>query len=195
MKKTLILIMASLGMLICSCGGDSKVVDQEGVDTTQVEEVVEPEEKSWAVSYYVDEFGDPTNDGFITNTSYIKGQFSNSATEGAKLNVQFLINDSNDIAFQLYEYAGNNPVKAYSTEHYKVVLKDKDDNETILLAKNYLDRLTLDKKGSLTIHQLLSNGGPIKFYVRNNENGTSRYVFKIESASGYIEAHKELVAR
>ncbi|MCK5591653.1 MAG: hypothetical protein KAI72_06835, partial [Candidatus Pacebacteria bacterium] len=43
----------------------------------------------WSVRYYVDNFGEPTRQGYITNTNLIKGKFSNTATQNSDLNVKF----------------------------------------------------------------------------------------------------------
>ena len=45
----------------------------------------------WSVNYYVDEFGERTKQGYITNSLSIKGAFSNTATQDSRLNVDFLI--------------------------------------------------------------------------------------------------------
>lgn len=70
----------------------------------------------WNIAYYVDDFGEPTKKGYIRNPSYIRGTFSNTATQNSDLNVRFLIDSATDVSIMLYEYAGNNPVKAYSSD-------------------------------------------------------------------------------
>lgn len=71
---------------------------------------------NWTYGFYVDEFGDSTNQGYVSQT--VKGTFSNSATEGSRLRVSMFlsINSSGTgyrvpISFRLYEYDGKNPVK------------------------------------------------------------------------------------
>ena len=86
----------------------------------------------WEINYYVDDFGDPTSDGYITNKTNILGKFSNSATTNAKLKAYFLINNYNDmygkikakVSIKLFEYAGRTEVKGtISTIKYKMLIK------------------------------------------------------------------------
>ena len=68
---------------------------------------------NWTYGFYVDEFGDSTNQGYVSQT--VKGTFSNSATEGSRLRVSmFVSTDGYRIEtpfFRLYEYDGKNPLK------------------------------------------------------------------------------------
>ncbi|PKQ60134.1 hypothetical protein BZG02_20615 [Labilibaculum filiforme] len=146
----------------------------------------------WSVRYYVDEFGEKTNQGYISNSLSIKGSFSNTATQDSRLNVDFLISNSSKISFQLYEYAGNNPVKAYSSESYRVLIQDKDGNRHKLTATNYSDRLSFDKTSSRKVHGILMKGGTIKFKVVEIDTPTTEYDFTIQKADWYDNAYKKL---
>jgi hypothetical protein len=146
----------------------------------------------WRIGYYVDEFGEPTKQGYITNTSYIKGTFSNTATQNSDLNVEFLISNSSDISVQLYEYADNNPVKAYSTEMYHIYIQDKDGNRVTLTATNRSDRLRFDENESRQIHRILLKGGLVKFRIVEFETSTTQYQFDIQNADYYENAYRLL---
>jgi hypothetical protein len=146
----------------------------------------------WRIGRYVDEFGEPTKQGYITNTDYIKGTFSNTATQNSELNVNFLINNSSNISMQLYEYAGENPVKAYSSELYHVNIQDKDGNRVLLIATNRSDRLSLDQSGSRQVHRILLKGGLIKFRIEEFETSSSQYQFYIQNADFYDNAYRLL---
>lgn len=146
----------------------------------------------WTVGHYVDEFGEPTKQGYITNSSSIKGAFSNTATQDSKLNVNFLISDSTNISIQLYEYAGNNPVKAHSSEPYRVLIQDKDGKRLKLRAVNYSDRLTFDKTASREVHDVLMKGGTIKFKIVEIETPTTQYDFTIYKSDWYGNAYRKL---
>lgn len=146
----------------------------------------------WSVRYYVDDFGEPTKQGYITNTSYIKGTFSNTATQDSKLNVKFLISNSSDISIQLYEYARNNPVKTYSSDSYKVLVQDKDGKRLSLRAVNYSERLSFDKSASSKIHKALMKGGLLKFRITEIDTPTTQYEFSIENADWYNNAYRKL---
>jgi hypothetical protein len=147
----------------------------------------------WSVNHYVDDFGEPTKQGYIRNTYLIRGAFSNTATQDSELNVIFLNSSSSNISIQLYEYASNNPVKAYSSEYYKVLILDKDKKRYNLTAINYeSDRLTFDKTTSRTVHQILIKGGTIKFKIVESDTPTTQYEFTIEKADWYDNAYRKL---
>jgi len=146
----------------------------------------------WSVGHYVDEFGEPTKQGYISNPNYIQGTFCNTATQNSDLNVTFLITNSSKISFQLYEYARNNPVKAYSSKSYTVMIQDKDNKRYKLSAENYSDRLTFDSYSSKQVHNILLKGGMIKFKVIENESTTTQYDFSISNADYYDNAYKKL---
>lgn len=147
----------------------------------------------WRIGHYVDEFGEATKKGYITNTDYIKGTFSNSATQNSDLNVNFLISNASDISIQLYEYAGDNPVKAYSSDLYHVNIQDKDGNRVLLTATNRSDRLSFDQSGSRQVHKILLKGGLIKFRIEEFETSTSQYQFNIQNADFYDNATRLLI--
>lgn len=146
----------------------------------------------WSVRYYVDEFGEKTKQGYITNSLSIKGAFSNTATQDSRLNVDFLITNSSKVSFQLYEYAGNNPVKAYSSESYRVLIQDKNGNRYKFTATNYSDRLQFDKTTSRKVHNILMKGGSIKFKVVEIDTPTTEYEFTIPKADWYENAYRKL---
>jgi hypothetical protein len=146
----------------------------------------------WGVGHYVDEFGEQTKEGYITNSSYIKGFFSNTATQNSKLNITFLINSSSKISIQLYEYAGNNPVKAYSSKSYRILVQDKEGKRLKLRATNYSDRLRIGTTDSRKLNKALLKGGIIKFKIYEIETPTTQYEFTILNADWYDNAQKKL---
>jgi len=146
----------------------------------------------WRVGKYVDAFGESTAEGYITNRELIKGTFSNTATQNSALNVKFLITNSSDIDIQLYEYAGNNPVKAYSRQGYSVQIQDKDGNRNRLSATNHSDRLSFGRDASRIIHNAFMKGGNIKFNIVEDASSTTRYQFEISNADWYENAYRIL---
>lgn len=146
----------------------------------------------WRVGHYVDEFGEPTKLGYINNSSHIEGVFSNTATQDSNLNVNFLITSPSKISIQLYEYAKNNPVKAYSSKNYSVLIMDKDGGRLKLRAVNYSDRLTLGTSHSRQLNKALLKGGNIKFKIYEVNTPTTEYEFTIKNADWYENALKKL---
>jgi hypothetical protein len=149
----------------------------------------------WRVGKYVDSFGEPTDEGYITNREYIKGTFSNTATQNSELNVKFLITNLSDVNIQLYEYAGNNPVKAYSADSYSVQIQDRDGNRNRLKATNYSDRLSFGNEASRIIHNVLMKGGNIKLNIVEDDTPTTKYQFEINNADWYENAYRILTGK
>lgn len=92
----------------------------------------------------------------------------------------------------LYEYAGNNPVKAYSSEKYQVLIQDKDGKRLKIIATNWSDRLNFDKTASRQVHNILMKGGEIKFKIYEIDTPTTEYNFTISKADWYENAYRKL---
>lgn len=117
----------------------------------------------WQVTTYVDDFGEPTPEKYIRNRGFIKGFFSNTATQNSDLNVRILIYGPNEVAIILYEYERNNPVKAYSPDDYRVLLQGNDQSRQKLKAVNYGDRISFGPKHSKIVFDELNKGGKLNF--------------------------------
>ena len=145
---------------------------------------------SWRNTFYVDEFGEPTKEPYIRFAAN-NGQFSNTATENSRLNSTFLIDSEKEIALKLYEYDGNNPVKSYGTERYRVSVQDKDGNRHQMEAVNYSDRLQFSEKHSLILHQVFLKGGAIKLRLYEARNPVNEYSINMLDADGYGNAYRK----
>jgi hypothetical protein len=181
-----------------------KIEKEELIERKKIEE--EEEERirlenvgntgMWVVSYYVDDFGEPTKEGYIRNADFISGLMSNSATQNSDLNVKFLISNPSDISIMLYEYAGNNPVKAYSYDVYRVLIQGEDGDRYEMRATNYSsDRLSFNEKSSRKVHGILMKGGMIKFKIVELETPTAQYSFTINNADWYDNAYTKLTGK
>lgn len=179
----------------------TKKIEKEEIAIKKREEAAEKERirlanfnntGMWSVRYYVDDFGEYTKEGYIRNTSLIRGTFSNTATQDTELDVKFLISNSSDISIQLYEYAGNNPVKASSTDYYTVQVQDKDGKRMSMRASNYSERLSLGKTDSRRLHNALMKGGELKFKITEDDRPTTQYKFTIQNADWYENAYRKL---
>jgi hypothetical protein len=141
----------------------------------------------WEKHYYVDKFGDKTNEAFISYTD-LQGTFSNSAANNEKLDVDVIISYSKfddslpDIQFDLYEYGRGQPVgEAIGKATYSLTIK---------LANNITQTCSLDpEEQSLSLryfyklsflNHLKDESKPIKCYIKiDSEYGSSTYNFKI----------------
>ena len=161
---------------------------------------IDPEDFGiWEIGYFVDDFGDPTSEGYIKNSRYIKGTFSNSATTNADLNVKFIIYNDGRISIKLYEYGRNHAVSGkISTKTYKiqikhngVVVKTGKKKNKDFSGENSYERVRVEPKEELI--DILSSGGEVKFKII--ETGTysnSSYSFKIDDVSGFSNVYKKL---
>lgn len=175
MKKWITALLAILLMIPCAIADESMGI--------------------WRVYYYVDDWGDPTDQPYVTNNSYIRGTFSNSATEGSALNVDFLI-DKNNIAIRLYEYAGRNPVKAYADTNYTIQMKDKNGSTYTISAREREggDRLFIKtQKGYDLFIKALKQKGKLKFLIER-DGRLDKYSFAIDDTSGFEAAYKKLLS-
>lgn len=204
MKKLLFLLFipfVSFGQLIATVDENGKKVVLKKDGTWIYQGQIEKDDYSgtgiWAINYFVDDFGDPTDKGYIAPSYYIKGTFSNSATTNSELNVIIIIQSKSDIAVQLYEYAGDTPVKAYSRDSYNISVKDnsgvKHSMDGVMFEGG--NRIYFDpnrKKDYVSkMHELLAQEGEITVVITDKKYGLNRYQFKF-NANGYNAAFDKL---
>jgi hypothetical protein len=151
----------------------------------------------WDVAYYANAFGESTQDKYIRNIRPIHGAFSNSATQDSLLNVRFLI-DERLIAIQLYEYAGNNPVKAYGDTTYTVLFRDKDGHCEKFSLYLRSDRIVFPQTIYYSgLHNALMKGGNIKFVIQEDKYPINIYRFTIKSkvplpeTENYVQSYRQ----
>ena len=144
----------------------------------------------WKVKYYVDDFGDYTNEGYIS--TFLNGTFSNSATTNSDLGVRFIIDKQ--VALKLYEYNRNHPVSGkISTQSYRIMIKHNGKRLPIYKGSNSSDRIIINKKGSREIIRLLKTGGEFIFKIEEiTQYSSADYLFKIENSYGFESAWNEL---
>lgn len=149
----------------------------------------------FSVGYYVDEFNQPTSDGYVVNETYLYGTFSNSATTDSDLFVQVLA-DGKDITFFLYEY-GRNLVKNSSSryvEEYDITMKTADGTKHDISGTIYCggDRLFIDDKYIDTVLTALQSGEIVSFYIVQSDRTTTTYLFSVPTTN-FAEKYQELV--
>jgi len=146
----------------------------------------------WEVNYFVDDFGEPTKEGYITTKNPIYGTFSNTATQNSDLRVHFIIASKQNVAIKLFEYNSNNPVKGYR-DRYRVLVQDSSGERNTLSASNYnSDRLSFGRNDSEKMFNILSNGGQIKFKIIEDDRPTTEYNFTISNADWFENAYIKL---
>ena len=175
-----------------------KQVKLEKLKELEIKRLEEEKKESniWFSSHYVDEFGEPTPEGYISNVDYIKGFMSNTATTNSKLNVKFLITSEKDFSIQLYEYAGTTPIKIYGryNESYNVLIK-AGDTKIKMDGTNYADRISFDEKNSKKIHNLLLKHEKLSFLITEQKNRSSKYTFTIDNTNDYIGTYNKFTKK
>ena len=182
-----------------SKNNDEDQKKSNGLPKEEKEEVVE----RWKFHYFVDEFGDDMESGFIT-TEVIDGKFSNSATQDSPLNVMFLVGP-NYFAIMLFEYAGSNPVKAYTDHYYQILVKLGDRKLSFdgIMPKTYKRVMMLDTnfqklKNELSLYSNLSrqekNPLVAKFVIKENDSNTV-YSFNLQIDKQLFELYDSKFVR
>lgn len=148
----------------------------------------------WEVRYYVDEFNNPTTEGYITTKDYVVGTFSNSATTNSELYVIWLI-DKSDVAIKLVEYGRSVVKSSYSSTNYNIVMLDPDGNRVYMTGTMWKggDRIYIDSEYELTVIEALKRNGSVSFRIdEGGKYGNSSYLFKMEDTSFFDNAYSML---
>lgn len=157
---------------------------------------------SWEISYYVDEFGDKTENVFVNNKAYIEGKFSNSATNNSDCYALFLVN-KNNVEIILYEYDSLYPVTKISSDKAYIKIKTEDGTvydfgSTIFTSQN---RILIENSYSYehdveTLFKAFVENRYVtmSIQIKNSSiNSTSQYVIKIPT-NGFEEMyHKAFI--
>lgn len=105
-------------------------IDETGIETytctlcgDSYTEIIDKLPSNWEIGFYVDDFGDKTNDSYIIGT--FEGEFSNSATTGSELTVYVYFDKSykSVTTIRLLEYGSH---KATFLSSETITLKTKN---------------------------------------------------------------------
>ena len=203
--KKLIPIILSLAMIfsLCSCGGNSTTQDDESQSQVQTDDSAQTDEDTssqdsslWDISYYVDDFNQPTEDAYICSTTAFPGTFSNSATTDSLVYAHIAV-DKDDISIFLYEY-GSNQVKnssSYNDDIYNIKMRTADGTDYNFTGTIYCgsDRIIVDPEHRAEVIDALSQEGNITttFYIEDAEHTTTHYLFAVVS-NNFAEKYQEL---
>ena len=151
----------------------------------------------FSLSYYVDEFEQPTSDGYVANNNYVSGTFSNSATTDSTLYVTILA-DKDDITFFLYEY-GRSLVKNSSNNYvdkYDITMKTADGTKQNVTGTIYCggDRLYIDDRHHAKVLSALQSGENVSFYIVKSDRTTTTYLFTVNT-SNFAETYAKLTGK
>lgn len=150
-------------------------------------------EESWVIDSYVDEFGDPSDEKFITTSHGFTGKFSNSATSNSILRVKFII-EKDSVKIILDEYDNGVPIKGRAAIRtsdfidnllssvgtaYDIKLKDSLNriHEFIGYLKPHSNRISLASDDAKKFIKILNETTNPR--VRMNDREGSEYSFTI----------------
>lgn len=140
--------------------------------------------KLWVVSYYEDEFKEPTDECYITNSKYIKGTFSNTATTDSELYVQILV-DKSCFSIKLLEYEKNivENSSASKAVNYTITVKYDDGEKSKFYADMQPgdDKITLESPYGYYFANKLKENQSISFYIVESKRTTTNYLFSVTS--------------
>ena len=165
------------------------------VESSSYSRVESSEAKSnWELRYFVDDFGEPTNDAYIMCIG--EGSFSNSATNKSDLLYAILYDKSKneDSRFQikLFEY-GSYPVNnTYSSGRYytiKVKCGSSTATKEGFMNSDNGDRIFVDSSNDIV--ECLKNGNDVTFSITQDDRPSTNYLFKVK-ADGFSKAYNQL---
>lgn len=169
MKSNLILpLFAIFAYILSSCTGNGQASNTTECDSvTCIEEMPTIEHASeWKLNYFIDEFGEKTDEGYILHTC--DGEFSNSATTDSRLTVKIIVTPE-QIRFDTFEY-GSQKMKGEDLLEYRAKLPD----DTEIRFSTWDDEEgfnTVSSSDFVNVMELFKNHDRIRFAART----TNRY--------------------
>jgi hypothetical protein len=147
----------------------------------------------WVIGAFVDEFGDKTDQKYITCRQNIRGTFSNVATTDDQLDVTLLFTEKDGFLIQLYEYGRDlgAPATAIGMEKVTIAVQDGSGEKhsfTGQMAQTYVFFAPSDRD---QIRELLTLGGTVKFRITIDTAGVkSNYSFDLAKADYFDNAYR-----
>ncbi len=149
----------------------------------------------WSLKYYVDKFGDATDEAFIYGM--FTGTFSNSATNNSDLYVKILV-EENRVGIEFIEYRMGNNSQNFDKDYYTLSIKGSDGVVVSVkmkaistsLSNKLKIRLIAVEEDGLTLFKYLCSGELFKGQL--NGDYSSSYIFTVDP-TGLPEMYKKLV--
>lgn len=199
MKKTWLAIIAIILLLSLSActKGENQTASNADIPPQQTPENGSSDEDvyvPWGTQYYVDEFKQPTDYGYIVTATI--GSFCNSATTDSELFVKVVV-DKENISIHMLEY-GSSPVKNNSNSYndiYNIKMRTSDGTDYSFTGTMYCgsDRIFIDSNYISTVIDSFSqiDGSVTLFYIEDSNSPTTNYLFSIKS-DGFAEQYNAL---
>ena len=156
----------------------------------------------WEVKYFINQFRELTDVGYVTNTNLIKGKYSNSKSSDAPLNIKIMIKER-DVGIKLYEgyderlVIGNkqNPIE------YSLNIKHNDENVDFNFKGFNENNVIVIGNIISSTHQTLlidyfKKGGKLEFILETkNIINKTIYQFQIDSEDDneFLKKYKKII--
>lgn len=179
-NRFVFLILAVALVIITGCDGIIKTTKTES-DNLGI----------WKIKYFVDEFNEPTKEGYITTTKPIQGKYSVGSIKNTDMQAHFIIVSKESIAIRFESY-GNLIVGGHLIS-YRVLVQNSEGERYTLSASNYnSDKLSFSNSDAKKMYDILLKGGNIKFKIYSDDMLGSEYSFTIDNADGLENAYVKL---
>lgn len=132
------------------------------------------------------EFGEKTNEWYVTTHQPLDGTFENSATDNSELLVEILYDCNDEISIFLFEYADkDNLVKNNSSEYkdyYKIVVKNEKGKTYEARGQMHpgSDRIYIIDTYHSSVLNLMRTSEMLKFYIEYEDSPTTQYRFEVD---------------
>lgn len=141
---------------------------------------------AWAQGFYIDKFGDKTDEWYICTSNAIEGTFCNTATTDSPLLVDVVVDCDGDVTFFLYEYAQeDNLVKNGSSqysEYYRISIRDNTGTTIDVRGEIFpgSDRISIVDNDKATILNMMISVETMRFYIQKESSPATTYRFDLE---------------
>lgn len=145
------------------------------------------------VRRYVDEFGDPTEEPYITQGRDQGGKFSNSATTNSRMTWRILV-DADSVSFMIDEY-GSHRVKGSVgfPDRYTVSVKNPDGEVYRFSGSNSSDRIKLASDDTKLMLGLMATCDDLKIsIVEVTRYSSSSYNLGTLDCTGFADLYESL---
>lgn len=141
---------------------------------------------TWVTGNYVsNDFGEDSEQWFITTQESLDGTFENANAEGAELLAKIVYDCNDDLTIFLYEYGNEiNLVKNDTDDvaYYKISVQDENGKtyEGRGLMMQNEDRITIMYKDSVKIAEMMKTSKTLRFFIAPENSQMTEYRFDVE---------------
>ena len=145
------------------------------------------------IFYFVDDFGDPTDVGYISQKTFSKGTFSNSATTNSSMKWKLILSKG-EAAIVIYEYGSTRLTGSYGfPDAYDVLIKGSDGKVYQFYCKNYSDIISVNSVDLKSFTDIFLAGGDVKIAItEDSKYSYTSYTLGAINCDGVKELYERL---